>query len=70
MDMVKWLKNVEVTKLGGYQTVDKTEQRQRILGFLEQKGEVCLGGEKRKLLPKIKGGLQFNENGKWISRKK
>ena len=56
--------------MGGYQTVDKTEQRERILGFLKQKGEVCLGGEQRKLLPKIRGGLQFDENGKWINRKR
>jgi len=70
MDVDVWLKTVEVTKMGGYQTVDKTEQRERILGFLKQKGEVCLGGEQRKLLPKIRGGLQFDENGKWINRKR
>ena len=59
-----------VIKIGSYQTVDKTKQRERVLAFLKQNGEVCLGGEQRKPLPKIRGGLQFDENGKWISRKR
>jgi hypothetical protein len=49
--MVRWLKNVEVTKMGGYQTVDKTEQRERILDFLKQKEGVCLGGEQKNYYP-------------------
>lgn len=61
---------VEVTKIGGYQTVDKTKQRERVLAFLKQKEGVALGGEQIKTLPKTSGGLEFDENGKWIGRRR
>lgn len=52
-------------KLGDYQPVDKTKEREKLREFLEKKDFSDIGVNQNK--PKSKSrGLKFDKNGKWI----
>ena len=56
----------EVSKLGGYQTVDKSAERAKIKNFLEQNQSVTLSNIREKPLPSGRQNLRFDKNGKRV----
>jgi len=67
--MIHYQISVKVKKLGSYETVDKSKEREKINAFLEKKDFVDFGVSKKKLKNSARSNLKFDKDGKFVRRK-